>query len=397
VHSPHQTRPIDGRLTFVFAIACGLMVANLYYAQGLVGEIAPALHLAPSIAGLVVTLTQIGYGAGLMLIVSLADLVENRRLILTMVAGTALGLVGVFFSHDAVSFLAFSFVTGFCSVGAQVMVPLAAHLAPDAKRGQVVGNIMAGLITGIMLARPAASGLAALAGWRAIFGVSAALMVVLGVALARMLPVRRPAPGMHYGAILASSISLLVRTPAIRRRATYQALLFASFNLFWTAIPLFLGQHFGLGQVGIALFALAGAGGALAAPVAGRLGDRGYIRAGTAGALVCATLALLLAGWSGAAHLLFVLAAMAVLLDAATQFNQVLSQRVIYAIAPEARGRINAIYMTCIFVGGAAGSTLASWTYARGGWTMTVLAGAAMVSAALLLFLTEARQAPARA
>lgn len=393
VQTSPESRPIDARLTFVFAVACGLMVANLYYAQALVGEIAPAMRLPPGIAGLVVTLTQIGYGAGLMLIVSLADLVENRRLILTMVGGAALGLAGVFLSRDAVSFLIFSFVTGFCSVGAQVMVPLAAHLAPDAKRGQVVGNIMAGLITGIMLARPAASALAAIAGWRAIFAVSAVLMVALGVALARLLPTRQPRPGMHYGQILSSSLSLLVRTPAIRRRTAYQTLLFATFNLFWTAIPLLLAQRFGLGQIGIALFALAGAGGALAAPIAGRLGDRGYIRAGTAAALGLAIIAMLAAGWAAAAHGLILLAAMAVLLDAATQFNQVLSQRVIYAIAPEARGRINAVYMTCMFIGGAAGSTLASLTYAHGGWTMTALTGAALTGMALLLFLTELRYA----
>ncbi|MFA5964460.1 MAG: MFS transporter [Sphingomonas sp.] len=393
MHTLPESRPIDARLTFVFAVACGLMVANLYYAQALVGEIAPAMRLPPAIAGLVVTLTQIGYGAGLMLIVSLADLVENRRLILTMVGGAALGLAGVFLSQNAVSFLVFSFVTGFCSVGAQVMVPLAAHLAPDAKRGQVVGNIMAGLITGIMLARPAASALAAIAGWRAIFAVSAALMVVLGVVLARLLPTRKPRPGMHYGQILASSLMLLLRTPAIRRRAAYQALLFAAFNLFWTAIPLLLARTFGLGQIGIALFALAGAGGALAAPIAGRLGDRGYIRAGTAAALGLAILAMLGAGWAVAAHGLILLAAMAVLLDAAVQFNQVLSQRVIYAIAPNARGRINAIYMTCMFIGGAVGSTLASLTYAHGGWTMTVLSGAALAGTALLLFLTELRHA----
>lgn len=386
---PPESRSIDARLTFVFAVACGLMVANLYYAQALVGEIAPALRLPPGIAGLVVTLTQIGYGAGLMLIVSLADLVENRRLILTMVAGAAIGLAGVFLSHDAVTFLLCSFVTGFCSVGAQVMVPLAAHLAPDARRGQVVGNIMAGLITGIMLARPAASALAAVAGWRAIFGVSAGLMVLLGLVLARLLPTRRPRPGMHYGAILASSLSLLVRTPAIRRRAAYQVLLFATFNLFWTAIPLLLGDRFGLGQIGIALFALAGAGGALAAPIAGRLGDRGYIRVGTAAALLAALLAMVGAGWAAAAHGLVLLAAMAVLLDAGVQFNQVLSQRVIYGVAPEARGRVNASYMTCMFIGGAAGSTLASLTYAHGGWTTTALSGAALAALALALFLTE--------
>jgi len=326
-----------------------------------------------------------------LLIVSLADLVENRRLILMMVAGTTIGLIGVVFSTGALSFLVFSFVTGFCSVGAQIMVPLAAHLAPDAKRGQVIGNIMAGLITGIMLARPLASGLASIAGWRAIFAVSAVAMVALALLLAKMLPERRPSPGLGYAQILASSFKLLIRTPAIRRRTAYQTTMFAIFNLFWTAVPLVLATRFGLGQGGIALFALAGAGGALTAPIAGRLGDRGYIRIGTGIGLGSAILACVVAGWAGAAHMLIVLAIAAILLDAATQLNQVLGQRVIYSIAADARGRINAIYMTVVFLGGAAGSMLASFSLYHGGWTATMAVGAGLAVAAFALFLTEPR------
>ncbi|KQN30383.1 MFS transporter [Sphingomonas sp. Leaf34] len=390
-NKPEAFTGMTPALTMVFAVACGIMVANLYYAQALIGEIAPALGLHGSTAGAIVTLTQLGYGAGLLLIVSLADLVENRRLILTMVAGTTLGLIGIFFSQGALGFLVFSFVTGFCSVGAQIMVPLAAHLVPDAKRGQVIGNIMAGLITGIMLARPLASGLASLAGWRAIFAVSAVAMVALALLLAKMLPERRPSPGLGYGQILASSFRLLARTPAIRRRTAYQATMFAIFNLFWTAVPLVLATRFALGQGGIAMFALAGAGGALAAPIAGRLGDRGYIRIGTGVALGGAVLACLIAGWAGATHLLVMLAAAAILLDAATQLNQVLGQRVIYSIAPDARGRINAIYMTVVFLGGAAGSMLASVSLYRGGWTATMAVGGGLAVVAFALFLTEPR------
>jgi predicted MFS family arabinose efflux permease len=384
---------ITPRLTAIIAVACGVMVANLYYAQALIGEIAPAIGLSGGEAGLIVTLTQLGYGAGLFFVVSLADLVENRRLILTMTAGACLGALGIWFSASAATFLIFSFITGFCSVGAQIMVPLAAHLAPEESRGRVVGNIMGGLITGIMLARPLANGLAAIAGWRAIFGVSALAMAALALLLARTLPTRKPQPGLHYGQILASSLQLLVHTPAIRRRTAYQAAMFACFNLFWTAVPLLLAQRFGLGQWGIALFALAGAGGALSAPIAGRLGDRGYLRIGTAVALGSATLAFAIAGWAAAAHALIILAAAAVLLDAATQMNQVLGQRILYSIAPQARGRINAVYMTVVFLAGAAGSTLASISLDRGGWTATAWVGGAIAAAALLLFLTEPRSA----
>jgi predicted MFS family arabinose efflux permease len=390
--SKHSTHDIEGRLTWVFAVACGLMVANLYYAQALIGEIGPALGLHGNSAALAVTLTQLGYGAGLLLIVSLADLVENRRLILVTVAGTVLGLAGMFMARGPASFLCFSFVTGFCSVGAQIMVPLAAHMAPEARRGRVVGNVMSGLIAGIMLARPLANALAAIAGWRAIFAASAMAMVVLGLVLARLLPSRRPAAGMHYGQILQSSLSLLVRTPAVRRRTAYQAILFATFNLFWTAVPLLLAERFGLGQLGIALFALAGAGGALAAPLAGRLGDRGYVRLGTAGALLAAVAAFVTSLWAVDVRALLLLGAAAVLLDAATQFNQVLGQRVLYSIMPHARGRINASYMTVVFIGAAIGSTLATYTYYHGGWSATAWTGAGMAAAALLLFLTEPRK-----
>ena len=376
-------------LIAVFAVACGAMVANIYYAQPLIGLIAPAIGLAPRMAGFTVTLTQLGYGTGLLFIVSLADLVENRRLALVMLSGVIVSLVGVATAHSAPAFLIFSFLTGFCSVGAQILIAFAAHMATDETRGRVVGNIMGGLVTGIMLARPAASFLAASFGWRAIFWVSAAGMVVLGAVLARMLPERRPITQLHYGQILVSTLRLLVREPVIRRRAAYQATLFATFHLFWTATPLFLAARFGFGQRGIALFALAGAGGALAAPIAGRLADRGYTRAGTTGALVAAIIAFLVAGWSGTAGVLIVLALGAILLDGATQFNQVISQRVIYAIAPQARGRITSVFMTTVFVGGAVGSSLAPLTLIRGGWMATMLAGAAAVSVAFLLFLTE--------
>ena len=382
-------------LTAVFAVACGLMVANLYYAQALIGAIAPDLGLRGAVAGLVVTATQLGYGAGLFFVVCLADRVENKRLILTLTIGACLGLVGIWMAQGAASFLLFSFVTGFCSVGAQIMVPLAAHLAPEERRGRVVGNIMGGLIAGIMLARPIANGLAAIAGWRAIFAVSAVAMVGLVLLIVRTVPERRPRPDLRYGQLLLSSLSLLRGSPVIQRRTAYQALLFAAFNLFWTATPLLLAQRFGLGQGGVALFALAGAGGALAAPFAGRLGDRGHVRAGTAAALILAIGAFLLAGWAAAAQALIVLAVAAVILDAATQLNQVLGQRVLFSIAPEARGRINAVYMTVVFLGGALGSVLATVSFAHGGWTATASVGALLVGGAFMLFLTEHRTAAA--
>jgi predicted MFS family arabinose efflux permease len=382
---------ISPLLTFVFAIASGTLVANLYYAQGLVSTISPTLGLHGSLAGLPVTLTQLGYAAGLTFLVSLADLIENRRLILLCIAGATIGLIGATLSTNAATFLISSVVIGVGSCGAQVIVPFAAHLAHEHRRGRVIGNVMGGLLAGIMLARPVANLISSALGWRAVFGISAALCVVISVVLWFNLPERRPASGMTYRGILASTWRLLVTTPTLQRRASYQAIMFCVFNLFWTAVPLVLTRVFGFDQRAIALFALAGAGGALAAPIAGRLADRGFTRPATFGALFTVVIAFALSGWAVAAGMVLVLALAAIALDAATQTNQILSQRVIYGLDPHARGRITSVFMTSVFIAGAAGSLLGSATFAAGGWTATAWTGAALGILVLAIFATEPR------
>jgi predicted MFS family arabinose efflux permease len=376
-------------LTFVFAVSCGALVANIYYSQALITTISPALGLHAGIAGLTVMLTQLGYAAGLVLLVSLADLVENRRLILWCVGGTAIGLIGAAVSTSPLQFLIASFVIGCCAVAAQIIVPFAAHLAHEHRRGQVIGNVMGGLIAGIMLARPLANFIASAFGWRAVFGVSAGVTTAIAILLWFALPERRPRGGMSYGSILGSLWHLLVTTPALRRRAAYQAIVFGAFNLFWTAVPLALSRTFGFDQRGIALFALAGAGGALAAPIAGRLADRGLSRAATGLAMTTVALAFAVSGWAVAAGAIVVLAIAAIALDAASQTNQIVSQRIIYSLDPESRGRINAVFMTSIFLSGALCSLLAGATYYYGGWPATALTGVALGVLALAIFARE--------
>ncbi|HLZ79215.1 MAG TPA: MFS transporter, partial [Sphingomonas sp.] len=286
-------------ITFACAIACGIMVANLYYAQPLLGLIAPELHLRANVAGLIVTLTQLGYGGGLLLVVPLADRIENRKLILVTLGVTAVALAALAVAPSAWAFLAAAMAVGFFAAGAQVVVPYAASLVSEKTRGQAIGNVMSGLLAGIMLARPVASIIAEVAGWRAVFGLSSVLMLATALWMARALPRRMPTNGHGYGEILRSMGQMLLRERPLQRRALYQGFLFMIFNIFWTAAPMVLTERFGFGQTGIALFALAGAAGALAAPLAGRLGDRGYIRAGTAGALITIALSCWLAGWAG--------------------------------------------------------------------------------------------------
>ena len=383
---------LSPRLTWLFAVACGLCVANIYFAQPLLEPIAMSLALPVGLAGLVMTLTQLGYGSGLLLLVPLADVIENRRLIVIAMSGAVIGLVAAATSSSASAFLAASYLVGMCAVAAQVLVPLASHLAPEATRGKVVGNVMAGLLAGIMLARPFSSLVAAAFGWRAVFGVSAILMSVLAVVIVRALPQRRPSGSVGYAATLRSLPGIVRRTPVLRRRALYQALMFATFQVFWTAVPLVLAHEFGLGQGGIALFALAGAAGALAAPWAGRLADRGLTRPATGMAMVAVLLSFAIGALAVRFRSLAGLVVAALLVDGAVQLCQVLSIRSIYMLAPELRGRLNALFMTFVFACAAIASGTAAAIYAFEGWNGLCLLGAALALLALGAYATEFRR-----
>ncbi|MGJ7501213.1 MFS transporter [Variovorax sp. ZT5P49] len=379
-------------LTLVFAIACGLCVANIYYAQPLIGPISDTLQLHAGLAGLIMTLTQLGYGAGLLLLVPLADVVENRRLIVGALVGAVIGLVGIALSDSAVTFLAASFVVGACAVAAQVLLPFASHLAPEATRGKVVGNIMAGLLGGIMLARPFASVVASALGWRAVFWLSAVLMATLIAVLWRVLPQRRPHASVGYARTMASLPGIVWNTPLLRRRGFYQGMMFSGFQAFWTAVPLALVHEFGMGQRGIALFALAGAAGALMAPLAGRLADRGLTRPATGAAIVVALLSFVLGAIAMHYHSLVGLVAAGILLDGAVQLCQVLNFRSLFMLAPELRGRLNGLFMTFIFICAAVASGIAAAVYAFHGWSGLCLLGGGYVLLALLYYATEFRR-----
>jgi len=392
---PHSTEEaahpaLSRSLVVLMALACGVVVANIYYAQPLVGLIGPAVGLSPETASLVVTLTQVGYGAGLVLLVPLGDLLENRRLVVVTLCSTVVALLVAAVAPTASLFLTAAFLIGVTSVAVQMLVPLAAHMAPEASRGQVVGNVMSGLLLGILLARPVSSLIADSLGWRAVFGLSAVAMIGFAVLLWRVLPQRRPKGQSSYGTLLGSLGRLLVRTPVLQRRTVYQTMMFASFSLYWTSVPLLLmGAPFHLSQRGIALFALSGAAGALVAPIAGRIADRGWTRPATGFALAMAALSFFVARAGEGSIALLVLAGL--LLDMGVQMNMVLGQRAIYSLGAETRSRMNAIYMAIFFLGGAAGSALAGYAFAVGGWAPVTWIGFAFPALGLLFYLTEFR------
>lgn len=391
----HVADAISRSMTFFLAAACGLIVANLYYAQPLVGPISVELGMSPGSAGLIVTLTQIGYGLGLLLVVPLGDLFENRRLIVSMVGLVVLALLAAGLASTSTLFLLAALFIGLGSVAVQIIVPLSAHMAPEAMRGQVVGNVVSGLMVGIMMARPVASFIAQYSNWHTVFFLSAAVMVVLAIVLARVLPQRVPAGKTSYGALLASMGHLALNTPVLRRRALYQACLFSAFSLFWTTTPLLLGgPAFGLSQNGIALFALAGVAGAIAAPIAGRLADRGLSKPATAGAMAAVALAFIIThiGAEGSTLSLVLLTVAAILLDFGVSMNLVLGQRAIYALGADLRSRLNGLFMATFFIGGAIGSALGGWIFAHGGWPATAWAGLALPVLAFAYFLTEGQK-----
>lgn len=372
-------------LTFLFAVSCGALAANLYYAQPLVSLMGTDLGLPVAAESSIVTVAQIGYAIGLVFLVPLGDLMENRRLILVTMAANVVGLAGLALAPGLGALFAGMLFVGATSCAAQMLVPLAANLAPESERGAVVGNVMSGLLGGILLARPVSSFLADYLGWRGVFGVSAVAITLLGLASLALLPRREPGGERGYWSLIRSLGQLFVNEPVLRRRGLYHAAMFAAFSLFWTAAPIVLMREpFGFSPSGVALFALAGVLGVFAAPVAGRLADRGFSRIGTVAALSMVIAAFLVAifGTASLAALVFA----AVVVDLGVQANLVFGQREIYRLAPNIRNRLNAVYMTTFFVGGAIGSALASPVLEGFGWIGVCVLGMGMPAAALLYF-----------
>lgn len=389
-----------GWLILAFAVACGVTVANLYYAQPLVGSIAESFGLDLSNAGVMLTMVMFGYVLGLLFLAPLGDLVENKSLILITLGALVASLMIAAFASSVAVFIVASLLVGVSAVGTQMILPVVAHLAPERRRGQIVGTVMSGLLFGILLARPVATMVAGSFGWRAVFLMSAVLMCGVMVLMTIALPRRRPEHSLTYIRLIRSLGHLAVSTPVLGWRGTYQCLLFGSFSMFWTSMPLVLEQPpFSFGYVAMSVFLLSGASGAFVAPLAGRMADRGHADLASALAmlLVIASFALTWAAGhcSGALSIaLFVIAG--ILIDAGTQSNVVMGQRAIYALPAQARSRLNALFLACAFFGGTIGAAVSGFAVAHGGTTAIALIGIGAATLALILLGVEnARRKPA--
>ncbi len=376
-------------LIALLAAASGLLVSNLYLSQTLVGPIGEALGMSEESRGLIVTLTQLGYCCGLLLLVPMADLVENRKLATVLATGCAGAVLTQGLATHPATFLGASFLVGFFACAIQILVPLAAHFAPPGTSGRAVGTVMSGLMMGIMLSRPSASAIAQGLGWKSVFWISSGVALLTALGLWKLLPVRQPEAKQSYFALIASMAKLYVSTPILQQRALYQAFMFGSFSAFWTAVPLYLaGPTLALDHGQIALFALIGVAGVVGAPLAGVLADRGFLNWVTAGSMltVASCFALTLLPWSGGWELSLLLIA-ALGIDLGATANLVVGQREVFALGEEARSRLNGLFIATFFVGGALGSALGAWTYAKGGWDLTAICGSALPLVALVFFV----------
>ncbi|ALW87150.1 MFS transporter permease [Hymenobacter sedentarius] len=375
---------LDNALVWLMAVTCGLVVANIYYNQPLLAAIGRTFRLSDSSASLVATATQIGYTLGMLLVVPLGDKLERKRMMLLMLLGAALCMGLAAWAPSFAVLAGASVLLGIFSAVPQLLVPMAAHLAPEASRGRIVGRVMSGLLIGILLSRTVSGYVGLHLGWRAMFEIGAGLMVLLAALLAWKLPTDQPTFTGSYGSLMKSLLTLTREQAPLRRAALVGASLFAAFSVFWTTLAFYLeGAPFHYGSDVAGFFGLIGAFGALAAPLAGKTADTKGPDYTIALGIVLALVAYAILGFGG----LYVagLVIGVILLDVGVQATHISNQSMIFSLVPEARSRLNTVYMTAYFTGGSLGSILGGLAWVHGGWPGVCFVGGALTAVALLV------------
>jgi len=402
--TPAQRTPVTDQasspLVLLLASGAGLAVASLYYSQPMLGILATDMGASTQNIGLVPTLTQLGYALGILLLAPLGDRHDRRHIILIKALLLVAALLAAALAPSFGMLLAASLAIGLTATLAQDIVPAAATLAPAARRGKVVGTVMTGLLLGILLSRVISGFVAEQFGWRSMFVTAAAGVAIIGVAVWRALPSIAPTTTLPYRALLGSLWHLVRRHASLRQAALAQGLLSVAFSAFWSTLAVMLhAQPFEMGSTVAGAFGLAGAAGALAAPLAGHLADRRgpelVTRLGT-GLTALSFAAMCLSPFLSTTGQLWLLGLGAIVFDLGVQASLIAHQTIVYGIDPGARSRLNAVLFVGMFIGMAAGATLGSTVLAHGGWlAVTTLATVFSLAALAVRFwpVSSARQA----
>jgi predicted MFS family arabinose efflux permease len=370
-------------MVWLMATTVGVVVANIYYAQPLLADIAHTFGLTVTQAGAIAMLSQVGTAVGMFLFVPLGDKFERRSLITLLMLGAFAALL-LFAAAPNVGCLAFaSFAVGAFAANVHVVVPFAAHLASDEERGRVVGTMVGGILFGVLLARTFSGSLGALFGWRAVYGIASVAILSLAAIIRTQLPASLPAFVISWPDLMRSTLHLVRRHALLRESALLGAMCFSAFSAFWTTLIFLLespAYHYGSAVAGF--FGLVGAVGAAGAPTIGHLAGKHGPRATIRVALWLSMFSFILMGFIGKYFPGLIISV--VLMDLGIQIAHISNQTRIYSIDPAARSRLNMVYMFCYFVGGALGSYFGAVCWHHAGWWGVCSFGAGILCLALL-------------
>ena len=382
-----MTAALDGRARLGLTLIAGGAVANIYYNQPLLGLM--VAEFGDRAALWVPTTALVGYGLGIVGLVPLGDALPRRRLIVLQCLALGLALLAVALSPNLACLALAHVLVGVFATAAQQAVPFAAELAPDASRGRIVGQVMTGLLTGILIARTASGILGAHLGWRAVFLAAAGLALALAALARATLPHTEQAGRLRYRALMLSILHLVRTQPVLRTASLSQALLFAAFNAFWAVLALLVeAPPFGLTAAGAGLFGVIGVCGAFVAPLSGRFTDRRGARPVVIGGSLMVALSFVVL-WIGGTWSLAALALGVLLIDIGINGALIANQTRAYALVPGARGRINTVLVTSLFVLGALGAFAGSQAFLTFGWAGVCAAGLSFSALAVLVALRD--------
>jgi len=369
----------------LMAFCTGLIVANIYYCQPLVILVAKDFNLTETYAGRITYITQAGYAIGLFLLVPLGDMFERKKQILLITGLAILALLIAAFSHTFFLLEVASLLIGACSIVPQLILPLAANLSNDENRGHNIGIIMSGLLVGILASRAVSGSIGFWLGWRAVYFMAAGICILLIALMAKRFPQSYPSFKGSYKQLMTSMFGYIKTQPVLRETSIINFLAFAIISAFWTTMVLFLANPpFNFQTLQIGLFGIAGAAGALAAPLVGKLSDGGNPRKNLMIGFILQLISVALFYFTGSYLYLFVIGI--VLIDIGQQAIHVTNQTRIYTLIPEARNRLNTIFMSVSFVGASCGSALGLWLWDLGGWAMFCYGITAIILLNMLIY-----------